>query len=162
MAVACPTVNSYKRLNPRGLMNEMSWAPVYRAYGHNNRTLACRLPVNRKCLELRITDSAANFYLASALMLAAGLEGIRDKLEPGEPVEVDTYSMPEEDLAEQGIHRLPRTLGQSIDTFAASDLAKETLGAEFHDSFTKYKRAEWEEYCLVVGEWERDRYLHIW
>lgn len=162
MAVACPTVNSYKRLNPRGLMNEMSWAPVYRAYGHNNRTLGCRLPVNRKCLELRITDSAANFYLASALMLAAGLEGIRDKLEPGEPVEIDTYSISEDELSEQGIHRLPRTLGQAVDTFAASDLAKATLGAEFHDSFTKYKRSEWEEYCLVVGQWERDRYLHIW
>ncbi len=162
MAAACPTVNSYKRLNPRGLMNEMSWAPVYRAYGHNNRTLALRLPVNRKCVELRIADSATNFYLSSALMLAAGLEGIRDKLEPGGPVELDTYSMEESELAEQGIHRLPRTLGHSVDAFAASDLARDTFGAEFHDSFVKYKRAEWEEFCLVVGEWEKERYLHLW
>ena len=161
MAVACPTVNSYKRLNPRGLMNEMSWAPVYRAYGHNNRTLALRLPVNRKCLELRIADSATNFYLCSALMLAAGLEGIRDKVDPGEPVEIDTYSLEEEELAERGIHRLPRTLGTSIDAFAESDLAKATFGEEFHDSYTKYKRAEWDEYCLVVGEWEKERYLHM-
>lgn len=161
MAVACPTVNSYKRLNPRGLMNEMSWAPVYRAYGHNNRTLALRLPVNRKCLELRIADSATNFYLSSALMLAAGLDGIRDGLEAGDPVEIDTYSMPEEDLAARGIHRLPRTLGSAIDAFAESELAKATLGPEFHDSFTKYKRAEWDEYCLVVGDWEKERYLHM-
>lgn len=162
MAVACPTVNSYKRLNPRGLMDEMSWAPVYRAYGHNNRTLALRLPVNRKCLELRTADSAANLYLASALMLAAGLEGIREKMEPGDPVEFDTYSFSDQELAGQDIHRLPRTLGHAIEVFADSKLAKETFGDEFHASYTTYKRAEWNEYCLVVGEWERERYLHLW
>ena len=75
-AVVCPTVNSYKRMLPRGLMNEISWAPVYRAYGHNNRTLMCRLPMNRRCLELRIADSACNFYLGAAITLAAGLDGV--------------------------------------------------------------------------------------
>ena len=76
-AVLAPTVNSYKRLLPRGLMNEISWAPVFRAYGYNNRTLMLRLPVNRRCLEIRVADSAANLYLGTALVLAAGLDGIR-------------------------------------------------------------------------------------
>jgi glutamine synthetase len=161
-AVVCPTVNSYKRLNPRGLMNEMSWAPVYEAYGHNNRTLICRLPMNRYCLEVRQVDSAVNFYLGAALALAAGLEGIREGLDPGAPVDFDTYSVTEDDLAAQGIRRLPRTLGQAIESFAEDDLAREVLGEPFHQSFAKYKRAEWEEYCLVVEDWERARYLHLW
>lgn len=161
-AVVCPTVNSYKRLNPRGKMNEMSWAPVYQAYGHNNRTLMCRLPMNRCCLELRNADSAVNFYLGAAITLAAGLEGVREKLDPGEAVEFNTYDFTDRELEKKGIPRLPRTLGQAIEAFAEDDLARETLGQEFHQSFTQYKRAEWDEYSLVVGEWERERYLHIW
>jgi glutamine synthetase len=161
-AVVCPTINSYKRLNPRGHMNEMSWAPVYRAYGQNNRTLMCRLPMNRRCLELRNADSAVNFYLGAAITIAAGLDGVRQKMDPGPSVDFNTYDLPEEELEARGIHRLPRTLGQAIEAFATSDLAKETFGAKFHESFAKYKRAEWQEYCLVVGEWERERYLHLW
>ena len=98
-AVACPTVNSYKRLLPVGHMNSITWAPVYQAFGHNNRTLMCRLPMNRRCTELRIADSASNFYLVMALTLAAGLQGIREELDPGEPVNVDTYSIGDEQLA---------------------------------------------------------------
>jgi len=161
-AVVCPTVNSYKRLNPRGLMNEMSWAPVYEAYGHNNRTLICRLPMNRYCLEVRQADSAVNFYLGAALTLAAGLEGIREELEPGDPVDFDTYSVSEDELARQGIRRVPRTLGEAIDAFAGDSLAREVLGESFHASFAKYKRSEWEEYCMIVEDWERRRYLHLW
>jgi len=161
-AVVCPTVNSYKRLNPRGKMNEMSWAPVYRAYGHNNRTLTCRLPMNRRCLEVRHVDSAVNFHLGAAMILAAGLRGIRDKLDPGLPTEFSTYDYSEEKLAEMGIHRLPRTLGEAIEAFSTDSLAKEVLGEEFHASIVAYRRREWEEYCLTVGEWEREKYLHIW
>ncbi len=161
-AVVCPTVNSYKRLNPRGFMDEISWAPVYRAYGHNNRTLMCRLPMNRKCLELRNADFAVNFYLAAAFTVAAGLQGVRERLDPGEPVEIDTYSVGEEELTRRGILRLPRTLGESIEAFAQDELAKATFGEEFHKSYVDYKRREWQEYCLVVGEWERERYMHIW
>ncbi|MCP4329243.1 MAG: hypothetical protein GY791_12485 [Alphaproteobacteria bacterium] len=161
-AVVCPTVNSYKRLNPRGLMNEMSWAPVYEAYGHNNRTLVCRLPMNRRCLELRHADSAVNFHLGAALTLAAGLEGIRDGLDAGEPVDYNTYAFGEDELADKGVRRLPRTLGQAIEAFAADDLARAVLGDAFHKTFAAYKRAEWEEYCLIVGEWERKRYMQIW
>lgn len=163
-AVVCPTVNSYKRLEPYyGRMSEMSWAPVYRAYGHNNRTLMCRLPMNRKCLEVRQADSACNFYLGAALILAAGLEGIRERWDPGEAVEFNTYDAKNDtELEKLGVVRLPRTFKEALDDFAEDELAKETFGEAFHKTFTDYKRAEWNEYCLAVTDWERERYLHLW
>jgi glutamine synthetase len=161
-AVACPTVNSYKRLLPVGHMDHITWAPVYQAYGHNNRTLMCRLPVNRRCTELRIADSASNFYLVMGLTLAAGLQGIREELDPGEPVNVDTYSVPDVELAKRGVHRLPRNLGEAIEAFEQDELACETFGEEFHASYVKLKRSEWEAYSTVVSEWERTHYLHLW
>jgi glutamine synthetase len=161
-AVVCPTVNSYKRMLPRGLMNEISWAPVYRAYGHNNRTLMCRLPMNRRCLELRIADSACNFYLGAAITLAAGLDGIQRRLKAGDPVNVDTYSVGDEELEASGVRRVPATLGEAVDEFEADPLAKEVFGAELHATYASVRRAEWAEYNTVVGEWERQRYLRLW
>ncbi len=161
-AVACPTVNSYKRLIPVGLMDSISWAPVYRAYGHNNRTLMCRMPANRHCLEVRIADSAANFYLVAAIVLAAGLEGIREGLEPGEAVSLDTYSVPDKELARAGIHRLPRNLGEALLEFESDPLAAEVFGPAFARTFLETKQDEWQAYNTVVSEWERDRYLHLW
>jgi glutamine synthetase len=161
-AVVCPTVNSYKRLTPRGLMREMSWAPVYRAYGFNNRTLMCRLPMNRTCLELRTADSACNFYLGAAITLAAGLDGIRRSLDPGEAVNFNTYDFSARELESRGVHRLPTTLGEAVDAFEASSFAKEVFGETFHADFVKQKRHEWEQYSLVVGEWERELYMHLW
>jgi glutamine synthetase len=161
-AIACPTVNSYKRLLPVGLMDHISWAPVYRAYGHNNRTLMCRLPMNRHCVELRIADAACNFYLATAITVAAGLEGIREELDPGDPVNDDTYEVGEEALAARGVERLPRTLGEALDELERDELAREVLGEELHRTFLDCKREEWRAYNTVVSEWERDRYLLLW
>jgi len=162
MAVLSPTVNSYKRLMPRGLMQEISWAPVFQAWGYNNRTLMCRLPMNRRCLEVRTADSAVNFYLAAAVVLAAGLDGVRRELKPGEPVNVDTYKVSEKDLAAQGVHRLPWTLGDAIVAFERSEFLRQVLGDELHASYAAYKRAEWQEYNTVVSEWEQARYLRLW
>jgi glutamine synthetase len=161
-AVVAPTVNSYKRLLPRGHMNEISWAPVFRAYGNNNRTLMCRLPANRRCLELRSADSAANGYLASAMVLAAGLDGVRRGLDPGDPVNDDTYKMTEPELRAAGIERLPQNLGEALAELEGSDLAAEVLGPELHATFLAVKRAEWLEYNTVVGDWERAKYLELW
>lgn len=162
MAVLAPTVNSYKRLLPRGLMQEISWAPVYQAYGYNNRTLMCRLPMNRRCLEVRTADSASNVYLGAALVLAAGLEGIRESLDPGEPVNFDTYEATAEQLEAAGARRLPQTLGEAVAAFQADELAVEVFGGQFHADYAANKRAEWDEYNTVVGDWERDLYLQRW
>jgi glutamine synthetase len=161
-AVLAPTVNSYKRLLPIGLMNEISWAPVFRAYGHNNRTLMLRLPVNRRCVEVRVADSAANIYLGTALVIAAGLDGIRRTLKPGDPVNVNTYEATPAQLAAASLERLPSTLGEAIEEFAGSDFAREILGEDVHRSFTELKRAEWLAYNTVVSQWEKDTYLQLW
>jgi glutamine synthetase len=161
-AVVAPTVNSYKRLLPRGLMNEISWAPVYQAYGHNNRTLMLRLPANRRCVEVRICDSAANLYLGAALVIAAGLDGIRRNARPGAAVDIDTYTLGDDHLAAEGTHRLPSTLGEALEQFASSEFAAEVLGKPLFDSFLSMKRAEWLEYNTVVGDWERQRYFLMW
>lgn len=160
-AVLAPTVNSYKRLLPRGMMNEISWAPVYRAYGYNNRTLMLRLPVNRRCVEIRVADSAANIYLGTALALAAGLDGIRRQLKAGDPVNTDTYSASEDELRAAGVHRLPTTLGEAVAEFEASEFAREVLGSEVHATFAGLKEAEWLTYNTVVTDWEREQYLHL-
>lgn len=161
-AVLAPTVNSYKRLLPRGLMDEISWAPVYRAYGDNNRTLMCRLPANRRCLEIRVADSAVNFHLGAALTLAAGLEGVRKGLDPGEPVNYDTYGRSEEQLAADGVHRLPTDLGAAVAAFREDELMASVLGEQVHRAIADHKAAEWLEYNTVVSEWERDKYLQLW
>lgn len=161
-AVVCPTTNSYKRMEPYGRMNEMSWAPVYCAYGHNNRTLIARLPMSRRCLEVRQADSACNFYLGTAMVLAAGLEGVREKLDPGEAVEYNTYDFSEQQLAERGVERVPRTFGHALDAFEQSTLARSVFGDAFHTTFLKYKRSEWRDYCLDVSHWERQKYLKLW
>ena len=96
------------------------------------------------------------------MVLAAGLEGIRDQLDPGEAVEYNTYDFTEEQLAERGVERLPRTFGQALDAFETSDLAKSVFGEPFHATFLKYKRGEWRDYCLDVSRWERDKYLQLW
>ena len=161
-AVVCPTTNSYKRMEPYGRMREMSWAPVYCAYGHNNRTLIARLPASRRCLEVRQADSACNFYLGTAMVLAAGLEGVRERLEPGDAVEYNTYDFSEEELAERNVKRLPRTFGHALDAFEDSEFAKSVFGEAFHATYLKYKRAEWHDYCLDVSQWERTKYLKQW
>jgi glutamine synthetase len=162
MAILCPTVNSYKRLMPRGLMQEISWAPVFQAWGFNNRTLMCRLPMNRRALEVRTADAGINFYLGTALVLAAGLDGIRRDLDPGEPMNLDTYKISEKELASQGVHRLPWTLGDAITVFEESDFMRKVLGSEVHDSYSALKRGEWQEYNTVVSEWEQTKYLRLW
>jgi len=90
-AICTPTVNSYKRLQPRLSDGTVSWAPTWAAYGDNNRSCMLRLPRNRPAIENRAVDSAANPYLAAAFLLAAGLEGVGEGLDPGEPIEDLTY-----------------------------------------------------------------------
>jgi glutamine synthetase len=105
---------------------------------------------------------SANFYLATAMTLAAGLEGIRLGLDPGPPVNVDTYSLSQAERDVAGLRLLPQTLGEAIDEFAADELAQDVVGPEFHSTFAATKREEWRAYNTVVSAWERDRYLRLW
>ncbi len=158
-AVIAPTVNSYKRLVKRGAMSGSTWAPVFACYGNNNRTNMLRIPMGGGRVECRAADSSMNVYLATAMALAAGLEGIREGLDPGEPHRENMYNYSEAERIERGIHLLPRSLGDALDAFEADPIAKSVFGEAMFQSFLEYKRGEWEEYQNHVSEWERDRYL---
>ncbi|MCT0213535.1 MULTISPECIES: type III glutamate--ammonia ligase [unclassified Synechococcus] len=160
-AVIAPTVNSYKRLVAQGSMSGFTWAPVFICYGNNNRTNMLRIPSPGGRVECRAADSAANPYLGGAMILAAGLEGIREGLDPGPANLVNAYTLSPEQLAERGINLLPRTLGEAIEAFAADPLSRSVFGDAMFDSFVAYKREEWESYHGAVSEWERKRYLEF-
>jgi glutamine synthetase len=158
-AVVAPTVNSYKRLVLRGSMSGFTWAPVWACYGNNNRTNTLRIPLGGGRVELRAADSACNPYLGAALVLAAGLEGIAEKADPGEPHTENMYLKSPEELKELGINRLPRTLGEALEAFAADPLTEKVFGTPMHKAWLDYKQDEWISYLNHVSDWERSRYL---
>lgn len=160
-AVIAPTVNSYKRLVVQGSMSGFTWAPVFSCYGNNNRTNMLRIPGAGSRVECRAADSSCNPYLAAAMLLAAGLEGIREQLDPGEPNLVNAYRLSPEQRAERGLTTLPRTLGEAIEAFAADPFSREVFGDAMADAFIGFKRREWDSYHAAVSSWERERYLEL-
>jgi glutamine synthetase len=160
-AVIAPTVNSYKRLVAQGSMSGFTWAPVFVCYGNNNRTNMLRIPSPGGRVECRAADISCNPYLGGAMILAAGLEGIREQLDPGDPNLVNAYTLTPEQLAERGITMLPRTLGEAIEAFAADPLSRRVFGDALFDSFVAYKREEWQSYHCTVSDWEIKRYLEF-
>lgn len=160
-AAFAPTVNSYKRLVRQGAMNYFSWAPVFNSYGSNNRTNSVRVPMNGGRCESRNADGAVNPYLAATLALAAGLEGIRERIDPGHPQEDNLYAISDAERRDRGIDFLPQTLQEAVAAFAADPLVEKTLGKELRDEFVRYKRQEWEAYHQSVSAWEVERYAYL-
>ena len=158
-AVCCPTYNSYKGLIAQGDLPEMSWAPVLRCYGRNNRSAMLRLPMNRPCVENRAVDMSVNPYLAAALSLAAGLEGIRDNLDPGEPLNDNLYTLSSDVAEKRRVQRLPQTLLDAIRAFADDPLVAEALGKEFQQIYYEQKYKEWTKAFYRVHEEERREML---
>lgn len=160
-AALAPTVNSYKRLVRRGAMSYYSWAPVFNSFGTNNRTNSIRVPMSGGRCESRNADSACNPYLAASLLLAAGLEGVREKLDPGAPQEENLYELNETELEKRNISYLPRDLEEAVEAFAADPFITQTLGQELRNEFITYKTNEWRAYHLTVSQWEIDRYARL-
>lgn len=160
-AAFAPTVNSYKRLVRRGLMPYYSWAPVFNSFGTNNRTNSVRVPLNGGRFESRNADSSCNPYLASALVLAAGLEGIRENLDPGDAQEENLYECSPEQLKEHNIQELPRSLEEAVAAFAADPFIEKTLGTELRNEFIKYKSEEWLQYHQRISTWEIEQYARL-
>jgi glutamine synthetase len=160
-AVIAPTVNSYKRLVAQGSMSGFTWAPVFICYGNNNRTNMLRIPSPGARVECRAADISCNPYLGAAMILAAGLEGIREQLDPGQPNLVNAYTLTADQLAERGIGMLPRTLAEAIEAFAVDPLSKKVFGDAMFDAYVTYKRQEWESYHCAVSDWEKKRYLEF-
>jgi glutamine synthetase len=162
-AIATPTVNSYKRLAPRLPDGTVTWAPVWAAYGDNNRSCLLRLPRNRPAVENRGVDAAANPYLTAAFMLAAGLEGMLEGLDPGDPVDDLTYDWTKEGATAGDVAatRLPRTLLEAVEAFEADPLTATVFADEFVTAYADMKRGEWDEYHTQVTDWERAKYLEL-
>jgi len=157
-AAFAPTVNSYKRLVRRGLMPYYSWAPVFNSYGRNNRTNSVRVPMGGGRCESRNADSSCNPYLAAALAFAAGLEGIREGLDPGPAQELNLYELSAEELKDRGISELPRSLDEAVQAFQADPFVTDVLGQGLRDEFITYKAEEWRQYHLAVSQWEINEY----
>ena len=158
-AVIAPSVNSYKRLIVKGSNSGFTWAPVFRCYGGNNRTNTLRIPMGGGRVELRLVDPMCNPYLGGAMVLTAGLEGIIEKLDPGEPHTGNLYEKSEAELKQIGIDLLPRTLNEALDAFAAAPLGRHVFGDKMFEAWLEFKRMEWLSYQNHVSDWERDRYL---
>lgn len=160
-AAFAPTVNSYKRLVRQGDMPYFTWAPVFNSFGSNNRTNSIRVPMGGGRCESRNADGSLNPYLACTLALAAGLEGIREGLDPGDPQEDNLYELSEAERNERGIEFLPRTLAEAVEAFEADPFVTATLGQELRDEFIRYKSEEWNSWHRQVSHWEVEKYSHL-
>ncbi|HSW35135.1 MAG TPA: type I glutamate--ammonia ligase [Candidatus Limnocylindrales bacterium] len=155
-AVTNPLVNSYKRLVPG------YEAPVYIAWSHRNRSPLVRVPARRGIgtrVELRSPDPSCNPYLAFAVMLRAGMDGIHKKMTPPEPVKLNIYTMTEEEKKAYAIERLPSTLYEAVKELDNNPLIQEALGKHIYDRFREGRLKEWEDYRMQVHDWEIRQYL---
>lgn len=159
LALNASTVNSYKRLIVKGSTSGFTWAPTFTSWGGNNRSNTLRVPPGGGRVELRAADSALNPYLGMAMMIAAGLEGIADGLDPQEPNDVNLFEQSEQYRSERGIAWLPRTLDEAISALEADELAHTVLGEKMMSTWVEFKRQEWTDYINHVSDWELQRYL---
>jgi len=160
VAVACPIVNSYKRMGVGPPVSGATWAPSYVAYGGNNRTQMIRVPESDR-LEVRLGDGAANPYLMFAAMLACGLDGIDNSLDPGQPNTDNLFALSAEEIAERGITALPPTLLHAADNLTGNEVLGKGLGSTYRDYFAQVKRDEFLTHHREVTPSEVDQYLTL-
>ncbi|EOA09173.1 type I glutamate--ammonia ligase [Pediococcus acidilactici] len=157
-AVCNPIVNSYKRLVPG------YEAPVYVAWSGSNRSPLIRVPSSKGLstrFEVRSVDPSANPYLAIAAVLEAGLDGIRNQIEPDDSVDRNIYRMNVQERHEEHIQDLPSTLHNALKEFEKDDVMRKALGDHIFQSFLEAKKLEWASYRQEVTQWERDQYLEM-
>ena len=151
-AITNPTVNSYKRLNAPVTNSGATWSPNTVTYGGNNRTHMIRIPGPGR-IEFRLADGAANPYLMAAAILASGLDGIENKIDPGKRLDIDMYNESEK---AKNVKKLPLYLIDSIREFQKNKVLKSYLGDEFYNAYLKIKNIEWNDYSRSLTQWERD------
>jgi len=157
-ALVAPLVNSYKRLVRGAPRSGATWAPVYITYGASNRTQMIRIPGPGR-FEIRVVDGAANPYLAFAGIIAAGLDGVALKIDPGVMNHDNLYEVSETELRKRQIGVLPCTLAEALDAFEQDSVVQGALGATYSKEYLKVKRDEWWLHTRNVSAWERDHYL---
>lgn len=157
-AITNPLVNSYKRVVPG------YEAPVYISWSASNRSALIRVPASRSVgtrLELRSPDPACNPYLAFAVIIRAGMDGIRRRLSPPDPIRANIFEMTPDERRQAGITSLPGSLREALDRMEESDLVREALGEHIFSHFAEAKAYEWNSYRTQVHRWELDQYLEI-
>lgn len=157
-AVTNPTVNSYKRLVPG------YEAPIYITWSDSNRSSLIRIPASRgkgTRVELRCPDPSCNPYLAFALMLSAGMNGIRNEMEPREPVKRNIFELTETEKERMGISSLPGNLSEALNEMKNSEFVRNALGDHVFNNYLCAKIKEWDKYKAQVHQWELDTYLGI-
>ena len=140
-------------------------APVYIAWAGRNRSPLIRVPASRGMstrLELRSVDPMANPYLALAVLLEAGLDGIENKIDAPAPVETNIYAMSAAERAEAGIIDLPSTLHNALKALQKDEVVRKALGEHIYTNFLEAKRIEWASYATFVSQWEIDNYLDLY
>jgi glutamine synthetase len=158
-ALAAPTVNSYKRLVVGESLSGTTWAPAYIAHGPNNRSALVRTLAGR--FEWRVPDAAANPYLATAGLIAAGLDGIDRRLPLPAAATDDLFQLDLATLRQRDIGVLPQSLGEAVDALAADEVVCGALGETLSRSFVRLKRDEWIGYARHVSDWEMQRYAAL-
>jgi glutamine synthetase len=161
-AVTAPTVNSYKRLKLGSTSSGATWSPVWISYGYNNRTQMLRIPAPGR-VEDRTVDGSTNPYLAATVILAAGIDGIENKIDPGEPNSDNLYSIPHDELRARGLETLPSNLLQATMELERDEVIRAALGEarneDYVDYFIRVKQEEWNRYHEQVTRWEIKEYL---
>jgi glutamine synthetase len=161
-AVTAPTVNSYKRLKLGSTSSGATWSPVWISYGYNNRTQMLRIPAPGR-VEDRTVDGSTNPYLAATVILAAGIDGIENRIDPGEPNSDNLYSIPHDELRARGLDTLPSNLLQATMELERDEVIREALGEarneDYVDYFIRVKQEEWNRYHEQVTPWEVKEYL---
>jgi glutamine synthetase len=164
IGLTAPTVNSYKRLVV-GSQSGSAWAPVYISYGNNNRTQMLRIPGPGR-IEDRTVDGSCNPYLAATALLAAGLDGIENEIDPGAPTSaLNLHESTAAERDELGIDMLPGNLLDAVRELEADDVMRAALGScgreDYIDYYVRIKKAEWEQAHNQVTDWELRRYLQL-
>jgi glutamine synthetase type III len=156
-AITNPTVNSYKRINAPRTSSGATWAPNTVTWTGNNRTHMVRVPGPGR-FELRLPDGAANPYLMQAVILAAGLDGVRTKADPGKRHDIDMYQMGH---TVKNAPKLPLNLLDALRDYDKDKTLKAMMGEEFSSAYLKLKRREWDSYCSHFSKWEHENTLDI-
>ena len=164
-AVVAPTVNDYKRLSVgdflTGVTSGFTWTPAFISYGDNNRTQMFRVPEPGR-FECRVVSGSVNPYLGMAAFVAAGLDGVRRRLDPGEPnIRKNMYRLTLDDVKGGKIGLIPQSLAEAVTAFEADPVVQRAFGPELAEEFVKVKRQEWVRYHNTVSRWEIDRYLTL-
>jgi len=155
VAITNPTVNSYKRINAPTTSSGATWAPNAITYGGNNRTHLVRIPDEGR-FEVRVADGAANPYLLQASVLAAGLDGVENKTDPGKRLDINMYT---EGHTVKSVKKLPLCLIDAIRLFANNTAMRDAFGREFCDAYIKLKTNDWNQYGQQLTQWERNTTL---